>query len=83
MLRVVLLALASVLLALPAPICARTWYITPDGTGDAPTIQAGIDSAAAGDTVEMACGTYYEARISLKHRIVLRSTHPDQRGATP
>ena len=27
---------------------ARTWYIKHDGTGDAPTIQAGIDSGAAG-----------------------------------
>ena len=33
---------------------ARTWYILPDGTGDAPTIQAGIDSAAIADTVLVA-----------------------------
>ncbi|NIO27667.1 MAG: T9SS type A sorting domain-containing protein [Candidatus Latescibacteria bacterium] len=41
-----------------APAFARTWYIKPDGTGDAATIQAGIDSAAVADTVMAAPGTY-------------------------
>ena len=56
MARFALFAMASLLLALPAATSARTWYITPDGTGDAPTIQAGVDSASAGDTVFVACG---------------------------
>ena len=42
------------LLITTAGAAARTWQIEPDGTGDAPTIQAGIDSAAVGDTVLLA-----------------------------
>lgn len=54
------LLLATVLVT-PSSALARTWYITPDGMGDDPIIGAGIDSASTGDTVLVACGTYYEA----------------------
>jgi len=38
---------------------ARTWRLTPDGTGDAPTIQAAVDSMAVeGDTLVLADGLY-------------------------
>ena len=53
---------------------ARTWRIVPGGTGDAATIQAGIDSSSAGDTVLVQCGTYYEWGIHLtKSGIILVS----------
>jgi hypothetical protein len=49
---------AIVLLLLTASSSARTWYITPDGTGDAPTIQAGIDSAQVGDDILLLDGVF-------------------------
>lgn len=46
---------------IPGPALATTWEVFPDGSGDAPTIQAAIDSAAAsGDTVLVHTGTYQE-----------------------
>jgi len=57
-LLIVLVALGMV--AIPLTTSARTWYIKSDGTGDAPTIQAGVDSSEVGDIVLVAAGTYYE-----------------------
>ena len=37
---------------------ARTWHVKLDGSGDAPTIQAAIDLARAGDDVLVSAGTY-------------------------
>jgi predicted outer membrane repeat protein len=53
-----LLATLALLMSCPSIASADTWVIRADGTGDAPTIQAGIDSAAVGDTVALASGTY-------------------------
>lgn len=49
---------ALVILVFTTASQARTWYIAPDGTGDAPTIPDAADSAAYGDTILVAPGTY-------------------------
>ena len=62
----------AVLLMSPT-VLASTWYIQSDGAGDAPTIQAGIDSASSGDTVLVEYGIYLEHDISMKSGICLIS----------
>jgi hypothetical protein len=67
-------ATAFALLILAAvPVHAATWYISDAGTGDATTIQAGMDSATAGDTVLVAPGTYEISFVQMKDGIVLTS----------
>lgn len=50
----VLLFTHALVLASVSSAVATTWFVKPDGTGDAPTIQAAIDAAMDGDTVLLA-----------------------------
>jgi parallel beta-helix repeat protein len=51
---VVILFVVAFVSAVSASVDARTWYVP----SECPTIQAGIDSASAGDVVQVADGTY-------------------------
>lgn len=42
----------------PGAARARTWRVTPDHQGDAPTVAAALDSAQAGDVVLLGPGVY-------------------------
>lgn len=58
--------------AVPAA-SARTWRIHENGSGDAPTIQAGIDSSGTGDTLQVSPGTYAEDIDFLGKDVVVAS----------
>ena len=57
------------LLALAPEARAVSWLVP----SQCPTIQSGIDSASAGDTVLVSCGTYYAHDIVVKPGITLAS----------
>ncbi|MBZ0267958.1 hypothetical protein K8I85_07370 [bacterium] len=57
---------------LASPCAARQWHVYPDGSGDAPTIAAAIDSSAAGDEILLHPGTYFEHDLPLRGDTALR-----------
>jgi hypothetical protein len=62
--RSVFIATALILLGIGTAPHARTWYVAADGSGDAPTIAAAIDSTVGGDAILVGPGTHFVADIS-------------------
>ncbi len=55
----ILLATLSAILCLTSPVLGANWQVAADGSGDAPTISAALDTyAAAGDSIELTGGIY-------------------------
>jgi len=59
------------ILALAGAPGARTWHVTVDGTGDAPTLKAALDSATAGDTVLVGPGEYVTPGLIMTDGVAL------------
>jgi hypothetical protein len=53
-----MLAVMIAVIAFSVPAAARVWHISPDGSGDVPTISAGVDSAITGDILLLEDGVY-------------------------
>ncbi len=80
MLRFLTLSLVATISLTLEPAHAATWLIKPDGTGDAPTIQAAVDSAAYGDTLLLANGEYSgvgNTRVEINTSLYIRSESDD------
>ncbi len=50
--------LAAIVLLTSSPVDSRTWNVKVNGSGDAPTIQAAVDSAGTGDEILVHAGRY-------------------------
>ncbi len=76
MARLAILLVAAVVIS-TCPGYAKTWYVNPDGSGDALTISDGVYYSYPGDTVMVACGTYYEMEIPVLGGVTLISATGD------
>ena len=72
-------AVLIALLAIPQLASARTWYVLPDSTVDAPTINAALDSSAEYDTILVGPGTYYgDVRfVNYPRRVLISEAGPE------
>ncbi len=71
---------ASTRRSLPVTVCSlllfatmvrvdgREWHVFPDSTGDAPFVQAAVDSASDGDLIHLAAGIYPENNVLVRQK---------------
>ncbi|MCK4547992.1 MAG: T9SS type A sorting domain-containing protein [Candidatus Eisenbacteria sp.] len=70
---VAITVITAIVVLAGVPASATTWNVP----GDAATIAGGLALASAGDTVLVACDTYYESGLDVRSGVVLRSATGD------
>jgi hypothetical protein len=63
MMRHIVITLLTMCLLCGGAVAQTNYVVRPDGSGDAPTIQAAIDMAVSGDGISVWGGDYYEDDI--------------------
>jgi hypothetical protein len=48
------------------PVSATTYLVTPDGTGDYPTIQLAVDAVVDGDIIELTPRTFIHPNVLIQ-----------------
>ena len=51
--------IGACIVSIPVICATKTWVIKVDGTGDAQTLSAAIDSCSSGDSIQMDPGIYH------------------------
>ncbi|MCH7548765.1 MAG: hypothetical protein IH969_04370 [Candidatus Krumholzibacteriota bacterium] len=69
-----ILIISAIMASLASTAEARTWYVAADGSGDAPTLLAAMDSANANDIVLAGPGNHYVHRtLVIPSRVTVTS----------
>jgi len=71
------LIVLAVLSGPTASVRASVWTVSPDGSGDVPTIGAALAAAVPGDVIELTAGVFQESGLVLADGVTLRSASGD------
>jgi hypothetical protein len=81
--RVIVFVTIAIAITGPASnVLGKEWYLFPDGSGDASSIEEAVSLATDGDVVILGCGAYFEHGITVSTAITIRSENATSDCAT-